>query len=64
MVTVHTVTPRYGDALKEDQEQQTHPAGRVVVKQFEHIDSTLGPIYKKRRFKIIKKTKTKQSQGI
>ena len=38
---IHTVAPGYGDAFKEDQEQQTHPAGRVVVKQFEHIDSTL-----------------------
>jgi len=38
---VHTVAPGYGDAFKEDQEQQTHSTGRVVVKQFEHIDSTL-----------------------
>lgn len=36
-----TVAPGYGDAFKEDQEQQAHAAGRVVVKQFEHIDSTL-----------------------
>lgn len=38
---IHTVAPGYGDAFKEDQEQQTHSTGRVVVKQFEHIDSTL-----------------------
>lgn len=38
---VHTVAPGYGDALKEDQEEQTHPTGRVVVEEFEHIDSTL-----------------------
>lgn len=36
-----TIAPGYGDAFKEDQEQQTHSTGRVVVKQFEHIDSTL-----------------------
>lgn len=36
-----TVAPGYGDALKEDQEQQAHAAGRVVVEQFEHIDSAL-----------------------
>lgn len=40
-MTIHTIAPGYGDAFKEDQEQQTHPTGRVVVKQFEHIDSTL-----------------------
>lgn len=38
---IHTVAPGYGDAFKEDQEQQTHSTGRVVVKQFENIDSTL-----------------------
>lgn len=38
---IHTVAPGYGDAFKEHQEQQTHPTGRVVVEQFEHIDSTL-----------------------
>lgn len=38
---IHTVAPGYGDAFKEDQEQQTHSTGRVVVKQFEHIDPTL-----------------------
>lgn len=37
----HTVEPGYGDAFKEDQEQETHSTGRVVVKQLEHIDSTL-----------------------
>lgn len=36
-----TVAPGYGDAFEEDQEQQTHAAGGVVVEQFEHIDSTL-----------------------
>lgn len=40
--TILTVEPGYGDAFKEDQEEQGHPAGRVVVKQFEHIKSTLG----------------------
>lgn len=38
---VHTVAPGYGDAFKEDQEQQGHSTGRVVVEQFEHIDSSL-----------------------
>lgn len=38
---LHTVEPGYGDALKEDQEQQRHSTGRVVVKQFEHIESSL-----------------------
>jgi len=37
----HTVEPGYGDAFKEDQEQQTHPTGRVVVEQLEHVDSAL-----------------------
>lgn len=36
-----TVAPGYGNAFEEDQEQQAHAAGRVVVKQFEHIDSAL-----------------------
>lgn len=36
-----TVAPGYGDALKEDQEQQAHATGRVVVKQLEHVDSAL-----------------------
>ena len=40
-VTIHTIKPGYGDALKEDQEQQAHPTGRVVVKEFEYVDSTL-----------------------
>lgn len=40
-LTILTIAPGYGDAFKEDQEQQTHSTGRVVVKQFEHIDSTL-----------------------
>lgn len=39
---IHTIAPGYGDAFKKDQEQQAHSTGRVVVKQFEHIDSTLG----------------------
>lgn len=39
---IHTVEPGYGDAFKEDQEEQGHAAGRVVVKQFEHVQSTLG----------------------
>lgn len=38
---IHTIAPGYGDALKEDQEQETHSTGRVVVKQFEHVDPTL-----------------------
>lgn len=38
---IHTVAPGYGDAFKEDQEQQGHSTGRVVVEQFEHIDSSL-----------------------
>lgn len=38
---IHTIAPGYGDALKEDQEEQTHSTGRVVVKQLEHIDATL-----------------------
>ena len=38
---VRTVEPGYGDAFEEDQEQQTHPTGRVVVKEFEHVDATL-----------------------
>lgn len=46
----HTVTPRYGDALKENQEQETHPTGRVVIEKFEHIDSTL-VIMKKRNIR-------------
>lgn len=40
-VVIRTVAPRYGDAFEEDQEQQTHPAGGVVVEQFEHVDSAL-----------------------
>lgn len=39
---IHTVEPGYGDAFKEDQEEQGHPTGRVVVKQFEHVKSALG----------------------
>lgn len=38
---IPTVEPGYGDAFKEDQEEQGHPTGGVVVKQFEHIESTL-----------------------
>lgn len=38
---VFTIEPRYGDAFKEYQEQQTHSTGRVVVEQFEHIEATL-----------------------
>lgn len=38
---VHTITPGYGDALKEDQEEQTHSTGGVVVKQLEDVDPTL-----------------------
>lgn len=54
-----TIAPGYGDAFKEDQEQQTHSTGRVVVKQFEHIDSTLVTekwisIIKKKRFAVQK----------
>lgn len=36
-----TVKPWDGDALKEDQEEQAHPASGVVVKQLEHIQATL-----------------------
>lgn len=38
---IHTIEPGYGDAFKEDQEEQGHSTGRVVVKQFEHIKATL-----------------------
>lgn len=36
-----TVKPWDGDALKEDQEEQAHPASGVVVKQLEHIQAAL-----------------------
>lgn len=36
-----TVKPRDGDALKEDQEEQAHPAGGVVVKELEDIQAAL-----------------------
>lgn len=36
-----TVEPGYGDAFEENQEQQTHPAGRIVVEQFEHVEAAL-----------------------
>lgn len=39
---IHTIKPGYGDAFKEDQEEQGHSTGGVVVKQFEHIKATLG----------------------
>lgn len=38
---IHTVAPGYGDAFKEDQEEQTHSAGGIVVKQFEHVNPSL-----------------------
>lgn len=38
---VFTIEPRYGDAFKEHQEQQTHSTGGIVVKEFEHIEATL-----------------------
>lgn len=47
---IHTVEPGYGDAFKEDQEEQGHSTGRVVVEQFEHIKSTLAH---KKKFRII-----------
>lgn len=53
----HTITPRYGDALKEDQEQQTHPTGGVVVEQFEHIDSTLVTNNNNNKKEILEKAK-------
>lgn len=42
-----TVAPGYWDALKEYKEQETHSAGRVVVKKLKHIDSTLQHIRRK-----------------
>lgn len=44
---IPTIEPGYGDAFKEDQEEQTHAAGRVVVEEFEHVDSPLVRIKRK-----------------
>lgn len=38
---IFTIEPGYGDTFKEDQEQQTHSTGRIVVKEFEHVETTL-----------------------
>lgn len=37
----YTIKPGYGDCLKEDEEEDAHPTGWVVVKQLEHIQATL-----------------------
>ena len=42
-----TIAPGYWDALKEYEEQETHSAGRVVVKKLKHIDSTLKHVRRK-----------------
>ena len=36
-----TVGPGYGDALEEDDEEKTHAAGCVRIKQLEHVHSSL-----------------------
>lgn len=36
-----TIKPGNGDTLKENQEQQAHATGRVIIKQFEDINATL-----------------------
>lgn len=36
-----TVKPGNGDTLKENQEQQAHATGRVIIKEFEDINATL-----------------------
>lgn len=36
-----TIAPGDWDALKEHQEEQTHPTGWVIVEEFEHIEATL-----------------------
>jgi hypothetical protein len=36
-----TIKPGNGDTLEENQEQQAHAAGRVIIKQFEDINATL-----------------------
>lgn len=36
-----TVKPGNWDAFKENQEEKAHPTGRVVVEEFEHVQSAL-----------------------
>ena len=36
-----TIKPGNGDTLKENQEQQAHATGRVIIEQFEDINATL-----------------------
>lgn len=36
-----TIKPGNGDTLKENQEQQAHATGRVIIKEFEDINATL-----------------------
>lgn len=36
-----TIEPGNGDTFKEDQEEQAHAAGRIIVKEFEDINTTL-----------------------
>lgn len=36
-----TIKPGYGNGFKEDEEEKTHPTGRVVIKKLEHVQTTL-----------------------
>lgn len=38
---VLTIKPGNGDTLKENQEQQAHATGRVIIKKFEDINAPL-----------------------
>lgn len=37
-----TIKPGYGNSFEEDKEEKTHPTSRVVIKQLEHVQATLG----------------------
>ena len=54
---VPTVEPRDGDALEEDEEQQAHAAGRVVIKQLEHVQASLETGNKKSEINQVKMNK-------
>ena len=40
--TFLTIKPGYGDGFEEDEIEKAHPAGGVVIKQLEHVETTLG----------------------
>lgn len=36
-----SIKPGYGNSFEEDEEEETHPTGGVVIKQLEHVQATL-----------------------